>query len=48
MLIKINNVNEKFTIRYKFYQFFFTLNVVLNKNNDITHFLNIEIVRQLK
>ena len=45
MLKKIHEMNKKFTIRYKFRQFFFTLNVVSNQNNDITHFLNIKIVR---
>ena len=48
MLTKINNVDEKFTICYKFRQFFLTSNVVSNENDDATHSLNIEIVRQLK
>ena len=49
MLTKINNVDEESTTRYKFRQFFFTSDVVSNENsNDATHFLNIEIVRQLK
>ena len=48
MLTKINNVDEKFTIRYKFRQFFFTSDAVSNENDDATHFLNIETVRQLK
>ena len=48
MLAKVNNVDEKSTTRYKFRQFFFTSDVVSNENDDVTHFLNIEIVRQLK
>ena len=48
MLTKINNVDEKSTIRYKIRQFFFTSDVVSNENDDTTHLLNIEIVRQLK
>ena len=48
MLTKIQTNDEKFTIRYKFRQFFFTSSVMSNQNDDITYFLNIEIVRQLK
>ena len=48
MLTKINEIDEKLITRYKFRQFFFTFDVVSNQNDDIIHFLNIEIVRQLK
>ena len=40
MLTKINNVDEKFTTRYKFRQFLFTSDAVSNENDDVTHFLN--------
>ena len=48
MLTKVNNVDEKSTIRYKFRQFFLTSDAVSNENDDATHSLNIETVRQLK
>ena len=48
LLKKFHEIDEKFTMRYKFRQFFFIFDVVSNQNDDITHFLNIEIVRQLK
>ena len=48
MLTEIQKIDEEFTIRYKSRQFFSTSNVVSNQNDDVTHFLNIKIVRQLK
>ena len=48
MLTKVNNVDEESTTRYKFRQFFFTSDAVSNENDDATHSLNIETVRQLK
>ena len=48
MLTEVNNVDEESTTRYKLRQFFLTSGAVSNENDDATHSLNIETVRQLK